>query len=74
MEPRTSSSSQVLIVPQADQAISALKYEIAEELGIVLPAEGHYGHMSTRDTGTIGGHMTRKLVKMAQEQLSKSMV
>jgi len=28
--------------------------------------------MATRDTGAIGGHITRKLVQMAEQQLSGS--
>ncbi len=46
------------------------KYEVAKELGIQTPADGYWGTMTTRDTGTIGGHMTRKLVAMAEQQLA----
>jgi hypothetical protein len=47
-----------------------MKFEVAQELGIQLPHDGYYGHMATRDTGTIGGNITRKLVQIAEQQLA----
>ncbi|RKP56114.1 alpha/beta-type small acid-soluble spore protein [Cohnella endophytica] len=64
------SRSNSLVVPQAAQALEQLKYEIAQELGIQLPKDGYYGHMLTRETGSIGGQITRRLVQMAEQQLS----
>ena len=60
-----------LVVPQAAQALEQLKYEIAQELGIQIPADGYYGYMTTRDTGAIGGHMVRRMVQIAEQQLSQ---
>lgn len=59
-----------LVVPQANQALDQLKYEVAQELGISIPQDGYYGNMATRDTGTIGGNITRRLVQIAEQQLS----
>ena len=58
------------IIPNAMRALDQLKYEVAQELGIQLPTDGYWGVMTTRDTGSIGGHMTRKLVALAEQQLS----
>lgn len=58
------------LVPQAEQILDQMKFEAAQELGIQIPADGYYGHMSTRDMGAIGGHITRKLVQLAQQQMS----
>jgi hypothetical protein len=63
-------SSNVLVVPQASQALQQLKYEVAQELGIQIPQDGYYGNMTTRDTGSIGGRITRRLVQMAEQQLA----
>jgi hypothetical protein len=63
-------SSNVLIVPQASQALQQLKYEVAQELGIQIPQDGYYGNMTTRDTGSIGGNITRRLVQIAEQQLA----
>ncbi|MEF2247702.1 MULTISPECIES: alpha/beta-type small acid-soluble spore protein [unclassified Paenibacillus] len=59
-----------LVVPQARAALEQMKYEVAQELGIQLPQDGYYGNMTTRDMGSIGGSITRRLVQMAQQQLS----
>ncbi|WP_152396166.1 alpha/beta-type small acid-soluble spore protein [Paenibacillus guangzhouensis] len=52
------------LVPEAQLALAQMKMEIAQELGISLPADGYYGKMSTKDIGTIGGGMTKRLVQM----------
>lgn len=53
-----------LLVPQSESVLEQMKYEIAQELGI------KYGPEATaRDNGRVGGEMTRRLVRLAQEQL-----
>ncbi len=64
------SSSNWLVVPQASQALQQMKYEIAQELGIQIPQDGYMGNIASRDNGSIGGHITRRLVQMAEQQLS----
>lgn len=59
-----------LLVPQARAALEQLKFEVAQELGIQLPQDGYYGNMTTRDMGSIGGSITRRLIQMAEQQLS----
>lgn len=51
-----------LITPQSKQAIDALKYEIASELGIKLGAD-----TTSRLNGTVGGYMTKKLVELGKQ-------
>jgi hypothetical protein len=63
-------SRNTLVVPQARMALEQLKFEIAQELGIQLPQDGYYGNMTTRDVGTIGGNITRRLIQLAEQQLS----
>jgi hypothetical protein len=64
------SNNNIPVVPQALQGLQRLKYEVAQELGIVIPQDGYYGYMTTRDTGAIGGHMVRRMVQIAEQQLS----
>ena len=47
------------------EAIENLKYEIARELGIKLGAD-----TSSRLNGTVGGEMTKRLVKLGEEYLN----
>jgi hypothetical protein len=65
-----SRSSNQLVVQQAAQALEQLKYEVAQELGIQVPQDGYWGYVATRDTGAIGGHITRRLVQIAEQQIS----
>lgn len=65
-----SRSSNTLVVPQASQALNQMKFEVAQELGIQLPADGYYGNLTTRDAGSIGGYITKRLVQIAEQQLA----
>ncbi|UHA72455.1 alpha/beta-type small acid-soluble spore protein [Paenibacillus sp. 481] len=63
-------SSNNLVVPQASGALEQLKFEIAQELGINLSQDGYYGNLATRDAGSIGGYITKRLVQIAEQQLA----
>ncbi|MHA7964819.1 spore protein [Paenibacillus oryzae] len=66
----SSRSSNQLVVPQATAALDQLKYEVAQELGIAIPQDGYYGNFTTRDAGSIGGFITRRLVQIAEQSLA----
>lgn len=70
MAVQQSGRSNNLVVPQATAALQQMKYEIANELGIPIPQDGYYGNYTSRDTGSIGGYMTKRLVQQAQQTLS----
>ena len=57
------------VVPQAKAALQNLKMEAAQQLGVQIPADGYYGHMSARDTGSLGGYITKSLIGIAEQQL-----
>ncbi|EOS58708.1 MULTISPECIES: alpha/beta-type small acid-soluble spore protein [Paenibacillus] len=59
-----------LIVPQATAALQQLKMEAAQELGVQIPQDGYYGNYTSRETGSLGGYITKRLVQMAEQQLS----
>jgi Small, acid-soluble spore proteins, alpha/beta type. len=63
-------SSNQLVVPQATAALDQMKFEVAQELGIAIPQDGYYGNMATRDAGSIGGFITRRLVQIAEQSLA----
>ncbi|MDQ6421694.1 alpha/beta-type small acid-soluble spore protein [Paenibacillus sp. LHD-117] len=62
-------SSSNLVVPQAKAAINQMKVEAASSLGVALSQDGYNGNLTTRDAGSIGGYITRKLVQMAEQQI-----
>lgn len=54
-----------LVVPGADHAIDQMKYEIANEFGVNLGADS-----TARQNGSVGGEMTKRMIAMAQQQMS----
>ncbi|OXS53317.1 spore protein [Cohnella sp. CIP 111063] len=63
-------SSNQLVVPQAKAALQSMKVEAAQSLGVQIPADGYYGNVTSRDAGSLGGYITKKLVQIAEQQLS----
>jgi len=61
------SSRNKLVVPAAQAAIDQMKAEIANEFGVTLGAD-----TSARQNGSVGGEITKRLVKQAQQQLGSS--
>lgn len=62
-----------LIDPNAIEALNEMKYEIANELGVTNSLSNNKGTLSAGRNvffgGYVGGHMTRKLVEMAEKEL-----
>ena len=58
------SNSNKLLVPGAQNAIDQMKYEIASEQGVQLGADA-----TARQNGSVGGEITKRLVKHAHQQL-----
>ena len=61
------------VVPEAHKALDDMKYEIAAELGIPVyqGSEDYWGHITSRDCGAVGGHMVRRMIAMAEQQLAQ---
>ena len=58
----SSNTNSKMVVPGAKQALENMKYEIARELGITLGAD-----TTSRLNGTVGGEMTKRLVKLGEQ-------
>ena len=56
-----------MLVPGAKQAIERMKYEIANEFGVNLGPDA-----TSRANGSVGGEITKRLVRLGQNQLSGS--
>jgi hypothetical protein len=63
-------NNRTLVVQQAKAALDQLKFEVAQEIGVQLSPTGYNGNLATRDAGAIGGNITKRLVQMAEQQLS----
>lgn len=60
-----------LVVPGVEQALNQMKLEIAQEFGYVDYNQIDKGNLSSRENGSIGGEMTKRLIKLGQEALMK---
>lgn len=52
------------VVPGSKQAIENMKYEIANELGVKMGPDA-----TSKANGSVGGEMTKRLVKMGEQQM-----
>ena len=55
-------------VPEAKAAMDRFKTEVASELGVTLK-EGYNGDLTSKEAGSIGGEMVRRMVKNYESQL-----
>jgi small acid-soluble spore protein B (major beta-type SASP) len=65
MQIRENNNSNEILIAAAASAIERMKYEIAQEFGVTLGPDS-----TARANGSVGGEITKRLVRMAQEQLS----
>ena len=55
-------------VPEAKAAMDRFKTEVASELGVNLK-EGYNGDLTSKEAGSIGGAMVRRMTKKQEEQM-----
>ena len=60
------SSSKKSSVPEAKEAMSRFKEEVASELGVPLK-EGYNGDLTSKQAGSIGGQMVKKMIKAYED-------
>jgi hypothetical protein len=65
MNLRDTNNNNDILLPAAASAIEQMKYEIAREFGVTLGPDA-----TARANGSVGGEITKRLVRMAEEQLS----
>ena len=57
-----SNSSYRIVVPEAREALDRFKMEAANEVGVNLK-QGYNGHLTSREAGSIGGQMVKKMIE-----------
>ncbi|HOQ08785.1 MAG TPA: alpha/beta-type small acid-soluble spore protein [Syntrophomonadaceae bacterium] len=62
-------SNNRILVPQARAAMDQFKMEAAREVGVTLK-QGYNGDLTTRQAGSIGGQMVKKMIQAYEQQLS----
>lgn len=62
-------NSNQMVVPEARAAMDRFKMEAAAEVGVDLK-EGYNGELTSRQAGSIGGQMVKKMIKAYEENLA----
>jgi len=56
-------------VPEAQEALDRFKYEVAGELGVPLK-KGYNGDLTSKQNGSVGGYMVKKMIQDAEKRMS----
>ncbi|MBV7275283.1 alpha/beta-type small acid-soluble spore protein [Clostridium thailandense] len=57
-----------VLVPQAKEGLNRFKMESAREVGVDLK-EGYNGDLTSRENGSVGGQMVKKMVEAYEKGL-----
>ena len=55
-------------VPQAREAMDKFKMQAAQEVGVNL-TNGYNGHLTSREAGSVGGQMVKKMIESYEKNL-----
>ena len=64
----SSKNSNKLNIPEARQAMDQFKMEAASEVGVNLK-NGYNGHLTSREAGSVGGQMVKKMIESYEKNL-----
>ena len=64
----SSKNSNKINVPEARAAMDKFKMEAAAEVGVNLK-EGYNGDLSSREAGSVGGPMVKKMIESYEKNL-----
>ncbi len=59
------------VVPQAKAAMEQFKMEAANEVGVTLN-KGYNGDLTSRQAGSIGGQMVKKMIEKYEKDLQNN--
>ena len=66
----SSKNNNKLNIPEARAAMDKFKMEAANEVGVNLK-EGYNGHLTSREAGSVGGQMVKKVGTEARHDIEK---
>ena len=55
-------------IPEAREAMDKFKMEAANEVGVNLK-EGYNGHLTSREAGSVGGQMVKKMIEAYERSM-----
>ena len=56
------------LVPEAKEALNRFKMEAASDVGVSLK-QGYNGDLTSKQAGSVGGQMVKKLIESAENQM-----
>lgn len=59
-----------VVVPEAREALDKFKMEAASEVGVDLK-KGYNGHLTSREAGSVGGQMVKKMIEQYESNMSR---
>ncbi len=59
------------LVPEAKEALDKFKMEAASEVGVNLN-QGYNGDLTSRQAGSVGGQMVKKMVEAYEHQIKSN--
>ncbi len=69
MSSSSNSNSGRMAVPEAKDAMNRFKQEVASEIGVPLK-EGYNGDLTSKQAGSIGGEMVKKMIMKQEQEMS----
>ncbi|HCC07910.1 MAG TPA: hypothetical protein DEP72_07120 [Clostridiales bacterium] len=69
MSQSNSGSSNRVLKKEAKAALDQFKFEIANEIGVNLK-QGYNGDLTTKEAGSVGGYMVKKMIAQQEEQMA----
>ena len=66
-----SNRSNHLVVPECREALNKFKMESASEVGVNLK-QGYNGDLTSRQAGSIGGQMVKKMIKAYEDGIKNN--
>ena len=64
-------ASNKALVPEAKKALEQFKMEAASEVGVTLN-QGYNGDLTSRQAGSIGGQMVKKMVEKYENEIKSA--
>ena len=59
------------LVPESKQSLQSFKYEVANALNVDLK-QGYNGDLTSREAGSVGGEMVKRMIEYAQSNMNGS--
>ncbi len=61
-------SNNQINIPEAKEAMDKFKMQAAQEVGVDLK-QGYNGHLTSREAGSVGGQMVKKMIEAYEQGL-----